>query len=124
MKSTNTNVTSPASKPQLSPELQAQIDAIVAAKLAEKDAEIAALKASKTRAIRAKATDKGGISLYGVGRYPVTLYPDQWDVVFAEGKAHVEACYAENKATLDAKSAAHKAAKAAAKVPTGAKVAQ
>lgn len=25
-----------------------------------------------------KVTEKGGLSLYGLGRFPVTLYEDQW----------------------------------------------
>ncbi len=28
--------------------------------------------------LSAKVTDKGGLSVYGLGRFPVTLYPDQW----------------------------------------------
>jgi hypothetical protein len=26
-----------------------------------------------------KVTDKGGISMYGLGRFPVTLYRSQWE---------------------------------------------
>ena len=28
-----------------------------------------------------KVTDKGGVSVYGLGRFPVTLYPEQWDAL-------------------------------------------
>lgn len=28
--------------------------------------------------LSAKVTDKGGLSVYGLGRFPVTLYEDQW----------------------------------------------
>jgi hypothetical protein len=29
---------------------------------------------------------KGAVSLYGLGRFPVTLYPEQWAEVMAKGK--------------------------------------
>lgn len=28
--------------------------------------------------LSAKVTEKGGLSIYGLGRFPVTLYEDQW----------------------------------------------
>lgn len=34
--------------------------------------------------------DKGTISLYGLGRMPVTLYPNQWRRLFAEGRQAIE----------------------------------
>jgi hypothetical protein len=40
-----------------------------------------------------KIGEKGGVSFYGVGRRPVTLYASQWETVFAhigEIKAFVE----------------------------------
>lgn len=30
-----------------------------------------------------KVSPKGGVSLYGVGRYPVTLYESQWQTVLS-----------------------------------------
>jgi len=41
-------------------------------------AENAALKAQQTRAISIKVSEKGGVSVYGLGRFPVTLYKEQW----------------------------------------------
>ena len=38
--------------------------------------ENAALKAEQP--IRLKIADKGGLSVYGLGRFPVTLYKEQW----------------------------------------------
>src|SRR5580765_2168897 len=32
---------------------------------------------------RLKVTEKGGVSLYGLGRFPVTLYKSQWDKLLA-----------------------------------------
>ena len=43
-------------------------------------AENAALKASTVRrgAVSLKVSEKGGVSVYGLGRFPVTLYKEQW----------------------------------------------
>ena len=32
----------------------------------------------KTRSIDFKVSEKGGVSVYGLGRFPVTLYYEQW----------------------------------------------
>lgn len=42
-------------------------------------AVIAAMAASTERKLSLKVTEKGGVSLYGLGRFPVTLYASQWD---------------------------------------------
>jgi hypothetical protein len=41
-------------------------------------AENAALKAGATRGVSLKVSEKGGLSVYGLGRFPVTLYKEQW----------------------------------------------
>lgn len=41
-------------------------------------AENERLKQSKSRAVSLKVSDKGGVSVYGLGRFPVTLYKEQW----------------------------------------------
>ena len=41
--------------------------------------ELATLKASKVRSTSLKVSDKGGVSFYGLGRFPVTLYKEQWE---------------------------------------------
>jgi hypothetical protein len=41
-------------------------------------AENAALKRSSARGLSLKISDKGGLSVYGLGRFPVTLYKEQW----------------------------------------------
>jgi hypothetical protein len=48
------------------------------AELARLKAENEALKESKARSIYLKVSEKGGVSLYGLGRFPVTLYKEQW----------------------------------------------
>ena len=48
----------------------------------ELKARLAALeeknKARGPRAIDFKVSEKGGVSVYGLGRFPVTLYYEQW----------------------------------------------
>jgi hypothetical protein len=41
-------------------------------------AENEALKAKMTRATSIKVSEKGAVSVYGLGRFPVTLYKEQW----------------------------------------------
>ena len=41
-------------------------------------AENAVLKARGTRGVSLKVSEKGGVSVYGLGRFPVTLYKEQW----------------------------------------------
>ena len=46
-------------------------------------AENAALKAQAARGISIKVSEKGGVSVYGLGRFPVTLYKEQWTKLLA-----------------------------------------
>lgn len=48
------------------------------AELEKLRAENAKLKATPAPALTLKVSDKGGLSLYGMGRFPVTLYKEQW----------------------------------------------
>ena len=41
-------------------------------------AENEALKARVQRGGHLRVSDKGGVSVYGLGRFPVTLYKEQW----------------------------------------------
>lgn len=41
-------------------------------------AENAALKARGGKGLSLKVSEKGGVSVYGLGRFPVTLYLEQW----------------------------------------------
>jgi hypothetical protein len=36
------------------------------------------LKRTQSRGISLKVSEKGGVSVYGMGRFPVTLYKEQW----------------------------------------------
>jgi hypothetical protein len=49
-----------------------------------------------------KVTEKGGLSVYGLGRFPVTLYRSQWEALFSrvdDIKAFIKA----NEANLKVK---------------------
>ena len=41
--------------------------------------ENAALKKGASDGIRMKISQKGAVSVYGMGRFPVTLYKEQWE---------------------------------------------
>ena len=41
-------------------------------------AENERLKQRGARVISMKVSEKGGLSVYGLGRFPVTLYKEQW----------------------------------------------
>jgi hypothetical protein len=44
-------------------------------------AENAALKSAGQRNLSFKVSEKGAISVYGMGRFPVTLYVEQWNTL-------------------------------------------
>lgn len=56
-------------------------------------AENDALKKTKEKGLTMKIGEKGGLSVYGLGRFPVTLYKEQWIRLLAmsdEIKAFIE----------------------------------
>jgi hypothetical protein len=50
----------------------------VTAELERLRAENAQLKRTANRGVTLKVSEKGGVSVYGLGRFPVTLYKEQW----------------------------------------------
>lgn len=46
--------------------------------LARLKAENDALKKTASKGLSMKVSEKGGLSVYGLGRFPVTLYKEQW----------------------------------------------
>jgi len=48
------------------------------AELEKLRAENAALKKTSSRGLSLKVSEKGALSVYGLGRFPVTLYKEQW----------------------------------------------
>jgi len=49
------------------------------AELARLRAENAALKARESKPLTLRVSAKGAVSVYGLGRFPVTLYKEQWE---------------------------------------------
>src|SRR5262245_32796297 len=47
-------------------------------RVARLEAENQALKTKRTGQLSLKVSEKGGLSVYGLGRFPVTLYKEQW----------------------------------------------
>ncbi len=48
------------------------------AELERLKSENAALKARGSKGLSLRVSEKGGVSVYGLGRFPVTLYLEQW----------------------------------------------
>jgi hypothetical protein len=65
-------------------------------------AENEALKKKRNTSVSMKVSEKGAVSVYGLGRFPVTLYQEQWHKLLGvadEIKSFIE----ENKASLKVK---------------------
>jgi hypothetical protein len=48
------------------------------AELERLKAENERLRTQRGRSVSLKVSEKGGVSVYGLGRFPVTLYKEQW----------------------------------------------
>ena len=72
------------------------------AELARLKAENAALKSRTSRAVSLRVSEKGGVSVYGLGRFPVTLYKEQWAKLL-EMSDEIRAFLREHDAELKAK---------------------
>ena len=64
--------------------------------------ENAALKKRTSSPVRMKVSEKGALSVYGMGRFPVTLYKEQW-LKLLDMSADIRAFIAENDAQLKTK---------------------
>jgi hypothetical protein len=65
-------------------------------------AENAQLKSKDKGGLTLKVSEKGGLSLYGMGRFPVTLYKEQWLRILASAP-EIEAFIRENDSRLKTK---------------------
>ena len=45
---------------------------------------VATMNAQPARKLTCKVTEKGGLSVYGLGRFPTTLYRSQWEKLLAK----------------------------------------
>ena len=61
-----------------------------------------ALKKGASSALRLKVSGKGAVSIYGMGRFPVTLYKEQW-LKLLDMSADIRAFIAANEAQLKRK---------------------
>ena len=64
--------------------------------------ENAKLKNKEAVGLSFKVSEKGALSLYGMGRFPVTLYKEQWKRILASA-ADIEAFILENESRLKTK---------------------
>jgi hypothetical protein len=72
------------------------------AELERLKAENAKLKNKEALGLSLKVSEKGAVSLYGLGRFPVTLYKEQWLRLLASA-ADIETFIRENGAKLKTK---------------------
>ncbi len=64
--------------------------------------ENAALKKGAATGISMKVSEKGAVSIYGMGRFPVTLYKEQW-LKLLDMNQDIRAFIAANDARLKTK---------------------
>lgn len=65
-------------------------------------AENEQLKTQRSRAVSLKVSEKGGVSVYGLGRFPVTLYKEQWTKLLSMTD-EIRTFISENESRLKAK---------------------
>ena len=73
------------------------------AELEKLRAENDALKKASSKELSMKVSEKGALSVYGLGRFPVTLYKEQWIRLLDLSDA-IRAFIQNNEAQLKAKS--------------------
>jgi hypothetical protein len=77
-------------------------DAEMKAELERLGSENVALKKGASSGIRMKVSEKGAVSIYGMGRFPVTLYKEQWLKLLGMS-SDIRAFIAANETQLKAK---------------------
>jgi len=65
-------------------------------------AENERLKRTASRGMTIKVSEKGGVSVYGLGRFPVTLYKEQW-VKLLDMAGEIRAFIRDNEGSLKTK---------------------
>ena len=74
----------------------------VQAELERLRAENEALKGRAAKGINLKVSEKGAVSVYGLGRFPLTLYKEQWEKVL-DMEQEIRAFLAEHESELKTK---------------------
>ena len=77
-------------------------EAEMKAELERLRAENAKLNSRDSAGLSLKVSEKGAVSLYGMGRFPVTLYKEQWLRILASAP-EIEAFIRENDSKLKTK---------------------
>lgn len=77
-------------------------DEDIHAELARLKAENETLKKRSSSPVSMKVSEKGALSVYGLGRFPVTLYQEQWTKLLAMSD-EIKTFIHENKSKLKAK---------------------
>jgi hypothetical protein len=72
------------------------------AELERLKAENERLKTARARGVTLKVSEKGGVSVYGLGRFPVTLYKEQWTKLL-DMTDEIRAFIRENESRLKSK---------------------
>ena len=72
------------------------------AELERLKAENEALKKRRSNSVSMKVSEKGAVSVYGLGRFPVTLYQEQWNKLLSMAD-EIKQFIAENKDKLKVK---------------------
>lgn len=78
------------------------IQALEGKSQAELIAMLVAQQAAGQRKLTLKVSEKGAVSLYGLGRFPVTLYRGQWERLIGEA-SHISAFIEANASLLSVK---------------------
>ena len=73
------------------------------AELERLKAENERLKSQRGRSVSLKVSEKGGVSVYGLGRFPVTLYKEQWTRLL-DMADEIRAFIRDNETSLKTKS--------------------
>lgn len=85
--------------------LPKETDAQYIARLQKANEELAAQATARTT-MKLKVSEKGALSVYGLGRFPVTLYKEQWLRLLNDGSDKIRAFIEQNASALKTKESA------------------
>ena len=77
---------------------------LLARLIAENEALKAKLNSPKANGLGIKVSTKGAVSVYGLGRFPITLYSSQWETLLAKSQ-DIQAFITANASSLKVKEA-------------------
>jgi hypothetical protein len=73
------------------------------ARIQQLEAQLAAAKANGQRRVTMKVSEKGALSVYGLGKFPVSLYASTWETLLGMAD-EIKAFIAANEGKLTRKS--------------------